>query len=72
MLELAKEYKVVQQKGSWLTWRNCRWQGDNVAVKKLTAAPEALDKLELDVESNFKANEELPTETPEDNLEVSR
>jgi len=70
VLELAKEYKVVAQKGSWLTWRNCRWQGDTVAVKKLTAAPEALDKLQADVESNFKANEELPSETPEDNLEI--
>ena len=62
ILELAKEYDIVAKSGSWLTWRDCRWQGDSLAVKRLSASPEALAKIEADVVARFRSDEELPTE----------
>jgi|SRR5580693_8136292 hypothetical protein len=63
LLELAKLYKVVDQKGSFLTWRSCRWQGDNAGTKKLTESKQAFDMLTADVEAKFGDKDPLPVET---------
>lgn len=69
VLELAKLYKVVETRGAWMAWRSCKWNGDHAAVRKLTE--KGLDKLQEDVEAKFSDDDELPTETPEDNIEVT-
>lgn len=63
LLELAKSYKVVEQKGTYLTWRSCRWQGDNAGTKKLTESKQAFDMLTIDVEAKFSDRDDLPVET---------
>lgn len=69
VLELARHYGVVERKGRWLMWRSCRWEGENVAVKKLTLGG-GLDKLREDVEARFSKTEALEMETEEDNEEM--
>jgi recombination protein RecA len=70
VLELAREYGIVDLKGQWLTWRNCRWQGVNAAVRKLAQSDNALTMLQADVEARFSPDEVLPTPTAEDNIEA--
>ena len=46
VLELALDAKVVTQSGSWFRWGDMKWQGQNNAVKALSADGALLDTLE--------------------------
>lgn len=51
LVELGVELGVVKHDGksTWLSWSGVRWQGQNVAVKKLSADPAQLALLEEQV-----------------------
>jgi recombination protein RecA len=62
VIELAREYGIIDGAGQWLKWRNMKWQGVHKAVKSLTEKPEALASLEADVRARFPFTDALPTE----------
>jgi len=62
VLELAIEYDIVKAPaGAWLSWSGQRWQGINLAVKKLTSCPDKLDELEREVRARFSPDDVLET-----------
>jgi RecA/RadA recombinase len=55
VLELAREFGMVETSGSWLSWKGKgkRWQGANSAVAKLNEDPAMLAEMEAQVRAGF-------------------
>lgn len=61
VLELATQYKIVEQSGSWFSYDGSRLgQGENQVVKSLNENPPLLSEIETKVRSRFTADEDLP------------
>lgn len=63
VLELAKDAQIVTGEGHY-SWNGHKWHGDNAAVQKLTANPEALAELEAQVRAGFVVEDQTPVEEP--------
>lgn len=57
VLDLAKKFEVVKASGSWISFGKKRWQGENSAVKALTADKSTLAAIEEQVREHFENNE---------------
>jgi len=53
VFELAREMGIIKGEGSHFHWGNRKWHGENQAVVKLTAEPDALAELEAKVRAGF-------------------
>jgi RecA/RadA recombinase len=60
VLELAREMGIVKGEGAWLRWGDRKWQGENNAVKRLTAEPDVLAELEAKVRTGFQVEGQAP------------
>lgn len=61
VLELAREYGIVEEAGSWLKWGSVRAQGETGMLKRLHERPDSLAALEALVRERFRPDEALPT-----------
>ena len=55
VVELAAMFDVIKRggKGSWLSWRGHRWQGEDKAVARLASEPVLLQQLEEETRAKF-------------------
>lgn len=54
LLELAKQFKVIETKGSWFKFKKKRWQGEERALAALAADAALLADLEATTRARFK------------------